>query len=188
MGLHLRCGMRRLIRLYTRPTRASVLASGALMVALCALVSPARAQGQTPLQVRGPAGTVPEIRLDGTFGTLSHLQVAAGLQFPAGTYLRLALLGGLGQAWQDGERRSISRLEGQGRFHLDPLQEASLGLYGLGGVAVINDDLDGWDARLVLGAGVELPSTRRLRWAVEAAVAGGLRLSVVLRGVRSGRR
>jgi hypothetical protein len=180
--------MRRLFRRYSTAARAHALAPAAFVAALCALVSPAVAQGPTPLQVRGPAGTVPELRLDGTFGTPSHLQVAAGLQFPAGTYLRLALLGGLGQAWEDGEHRSISRLEGQGRFHLDPLREASLGLYGLGGVAVINDDLEGWDARLVLGAGVELPSTGRLTWAVEAAVAGGLRLSVALRGVRSGRR
>jgi hypothetical protein len=145
-------------------------------------------QAQGAAQGRGPARAVPELRLDGTFGTPSILQFAAGLQFPAGTYLRVALLGGLGRAWADGERRSSSRLEGQARFHLDPLREAGIGLYGLGGLAVINDDLDGWDARLVVGAGAELPSTGRATWAVEAALAGGLRLSVALRGVRSGRR
>jgi hypothetical protein len=160
----------------------------AALVLAASLVPQTEARAQAPVQIRGPARTVPELWVDGTFGTPSSLHIGGGLQFPAGTYLRVAILGGWGRAWADGERRSSTRLEGNARFHLDPLREAGIGLYGLGGVAVINDDFEGWEANLVVGAGLELPSTGRATWAVEAALAGGFRLSVVMRGVRGERR
>ena len=80
------------------------------------------------------------------------------------------------------------RMEVQGRFHLDPLRTTRFGLYGIGGVVTSHDPFADWQSRLVLGAGVELPAYARATLAVEAAFAGGLRLSVATRRVPLGRR
>ena len=80
------------------------------------------------------------------------------------------------------------RAEIQGRFHLDPLRSTRFGLYGIGGVTAGHDPFAGSQSRLVLGAGVELPAHARATLAVEAALAGGLRLSLAARRVPLGRR
>jgi hypothetical protein len=142
------------------------------------------------LQAQEPQRTriLPEFRVDFVAGDVASGQVAAGVHVNAGTYVRLAILGGYGRAWANDEQGTSYRLEVQGRFHLDPLRSTRFGLYGIGGVSASQDPFVDWQTRLVLGAGVELPAYARSTLAVEAALAGGLRLSVATRRVPLGRR
>ena len=131
---------------------------------------------------------LPELRADVVTGDVVSAQIAAGVHITSGTYVRVALLGGYGRAWSDEEQGASYRMEVQGRFHLDPLRTTRFGLYGIGGIVTSHDPFADWQSRLVLGAGVELPAYARATLAVEAALAGGLRLSVATRRVPLGRR
>jgi hypothetical protein len=131
---------------------------------------------------------LPEVRADVVTGDVLSAQVAAGVHITSGTYFRLALLAGYGRAW-DGPRDGESyRAEIQGRFHLDPLRTTRFGLYGVGGIVASHDPFADWQSRMVVGGGVELPAYARSTIAVEAALAGGLRLSLAARRVPLGRR
>jgi hypothetical protein len=131
---------------------------------------------------------LPELRADAVMGDVVSGQVAAGVHITAGTYFRLALLGGVGAAWDDGERGESYRFEAQGRFHLDPLRTTRFGLYGIGGITIGHDPFSDWQSRMVVGAGVELPAYARATLALETALAGGFRVSVATRRVPLGRR
>jgi hypothetical protein len=131
---------------------------------------------------------LPELRADASFGDIRLGQVAAGFHVNTGTYVRLAALAGIGGAWNESESGESYRIELQGRFHLDPFRNARLGLYGIGGIAANHDPFTAWQSRLVVGAGVEMPAHGRATWAIEAALAGGFRLSVVTRRLTLGRR
>lgn len=135
-----------------------------------------------------PRARLPEVRLDVSGGTVSSAQPGLGLHYAAGTYFRLALIGAGGIAWKGGETGHVARVEVQGRFHLDPFREARFGLYGIGGVAVSHEPFTDSQARLVVGAGVELPTRDESTIAVEAALAGGLRVSAVWRRLSPTRR
>lgn len=148
---------------------------------MAALATSGRAQSTTST-VR------PEFRVELTTGDVRSALLGAGLHVRSGTYFRAALLAGFGSSWKNGERGSAARIEFQGRFHLDPLREALFGLYGIGGAAATLDAFDDWQARLVVGAGVELPAHGRGTLAIEAALAGGFRLSMVARRLQLGRR
>ena len=114
---------------------------------------------------------LPELRADVVTGDVVSAQIAAGVHITSGTYLRVALLGGYGQAWNETESGDSYRVEVQGRFHLDPLRSTRFGLYGIGGVTAGHDPFDGSQSRLILGAGLELPAHARATLAVEAALA-----------------
>jgi len=131
---------------------------------------------------------LPELRADVVTGEVLTSQLAAGVHVTSGTYFRVAFLGGFGRAWRDHESGESYRVEVQGRFHLDPLRSTRFGLYGIGGVTAGHDPFADWQSRLVLGAGVELPAYARATLAIEAALAGGLRISVATRRVPLGRR
>ncbi len=131
---------------------------------------------------------LPELRFDTVLSDVGWGQLTVGAHVNTGAYVRLAFLGGAGVAWTEDESGTSYRAEVQGRFHLDPLRSSPFGLYGIGGVSALHDTFAGWQSRLVLGAGVEVPSYARGTLAVEAALAGGLRLSVVTRRVTLGRR
>jgi len=169
----------RIALLVTTGLWRTALGAGSLLVAL---------RSPAPAQIAGPAGPVAELRGDVVVGDRGVSQLAAGIQVPSGTYVRVAVIGGIGAAWQRGEAGRSARLEAQARFHLDPWRESAIGGYGLGGLAATWDSFERWEPRLVLGAGVELPGARGRGWAVEAALAGGLRLSVMLRGALPDRR
>lgn len=131
---------------------------------------------------------LPELRADLVTGDVVSAQMAAGVHITSGTYVRVALLGGYGRAWNDEQHGASYRAEIQGRFHMDPLRSTRLGLYGIGGIVTSHDPFSDWQSRLVLGAGAELPAHARATLAVEVALAGGLRLSVAARRVPLGRR
>ena len=131
---------------------------------------------------------LPELRADVVTGDVVSGQIAAGFHVNTGTYVRLAALAGVGAAWDDNESGHSFRFEVQGRFHLDPFRNALFGLYALGGVATSHDPFTEWQSRLVAGAGIELPAHERATWAIEAAFAGGFRLSFLTRRLTLGQR
>jgi hypothetical protein len=100
----------------------------------------------------------------------------------------MAFLVGGGRAWDDELESSSYRIEVQGRFHLDPSRAARFGLYGIGGVSATHDQFSDWQSRLVVGAGIELAAHGRATWAIEMALAGGVRLTVATRRLTIGRR
>jgi hypothetical protein len=144
-----------------------------------------QADGQAP-----PAGRriLPEVRADVLTGDVLTAHVSAGVHVTSGTYFRIAVFGGYGRAWDDDRDGASYRLEFQGRFHLDPLRSTRFGLYGIGGLTTTHDPFTDWQSRMVLGAGVELPAYARATLAIEAALAGGLRISLAARRVPLGRR
>jgi hypothetical protein len=141
------------------------------------------AQAQAP-----PRRVLPELRADVVTGDVVTGHMAAGVHVTSGTYFRVAFLAGAGAAWSDHQRGESYRFEVQGRFHLDPLRSTRFGLYGIGGVSTTHDPFEDWQSRLVVGAGVELPAYARATLAIEAALAGGFRISVATRRVPLGRR
>ena len=155
----------------------------AIVLALAAMTS-AASHAQEPQRRR----VLPELRADVVIGHVLSAQLAAGVHITSGTYFRVALLGGYGRAWSENETSDSYRAEVQGRFHLDPLRSNRFGLYGIGGVTAGHDSFAGSQSRLVLGAGAELPAYARTTFAVEAVLAGGLRLSLAVRRVPLGRR
>jgi hypothetical protein len=159
-----------------------ICAKCALVVAL--LLVPVGRLAAQPVRRR----ILPELRAEVASGDVTSGHVAMGLHVTSGTYFRLALLAGAGSAWKDDERRASYRVEIQGRFHLDPFRDAWLGFYGVGGVAASHDPFSDWQSRLVVGAGVELPAHGRAIWAIESALAGGFRISIVTRRVPLGQR
>ena len=154
------------------------------MSALLALL-PAFAGAQAPPASRR---VLPEVRADLVLGDVLTAHVSAGVHVTSGTYFRIAAFGGYGRAWEDDLDGASYRLELQGRFHLDPLRSTRLGLYGIGGVTATHDPFSDWQSRMVVGAGVELPAYARATLALEAALAGGLRISLAARRVPLGRR
>lgn len=152
--------------------------------ALSAL-APILSEAQAPPHTRR---VLPEVRADVVTGDVMTAHLSAGVHVTSGTYVRIAAFGGYGRAW-DGDLDGPSyRLEIQGRFHLDPLRSTRFGLYGVGGVTATHDPFTDWQSRMVVGAGVELPAYARATLAVEAALAGGLRVSLAARRVPLGRR
>lgn len=157
-------------------------AIGTLAAALTLV--PAGRLASQPVQRR----VLPEFRADVSSGDVTSGHVTAGLHVTSGTYFRLAFLAGAGRAWKDHERGPSYRFEIQGRFHLDPFRDAWLGFYGLGGVAATHDPFADWESRLVVGGGVELPAHGHATWAIESALAGGWRISILTRRVALGQR
>jgi hypothetical protein len=147
--------------------------------------------GATPVLGQAPPAprrVLPELRADFVTGAVTTAQIAAGLHITSGTYFRVAILGGFGRAWNEGVSGDSYRAEVQGRFHMDPLRSTRFGLYGIGGVTAGHDPFNDWQSRLVVGVGAELPAYARSTLAIEAALAGGLRLSLAARRVPLGRR
>lgn len=116
------------------------------------------------------------------------MQAGVGVHLAAGVYTRLAVVGAAGLAWPDDTRRLTARVDGVVRFHLDPLRESRLGLYGLAGVSAMDDGVGPWEPRALVGLGVE--GSRRTGWvpALELALGGGWRVTGVLRRPRPNRR
>jgi hypothetical protein len=150
------------------------------------LTSTSVTAAQTPGHARR---FLPELRADATIRDgVSVAHLGGGFHVNSGTYVRLALLAGYGVAIATSESSPSYRVEVQGRFHLDPTRSSRFGLYGLGGIVSSYDDFSDWESRIVAGAGVELPAHGRATLAIEVALAGGLRISVLARRLTLGRR
>lgn len=141
---------------------------------------------------RPPSRTpVPELRLDGVLARDGGALAGVGLFGDAGLYARVGLVASAGAMRERGPGGDVvpaARLEGVARFHVDPLRQTSRGLYAGGGVAaaVRRGAPPAW--QLVALLGVEGRPRAGAAPALEVGLGGGVRLAVVLRRARPGRR
>ncbi len=149
---------------------------------LLASLFPAIAPGQVS------TGPQPEIRVEAITGRPWSLLGGAGVNVTAGTYTRLGVTAAAGMARADSRTLAAGRLDGIGRFLLDPFRQARTGLYGLAGVSAMYLEHDGWTPRVVLGLGLEGRARGRRITSVEVALGGGVRLAIVVRRTRPGGR
>ena len=135
----------------------------------------------------------PEARVDGVTARGNAVYGSVGIALPLTTYTRVALTGGAGRSWYRDREGVAARIELVGRFVLDPLRERRWAPYGFAGLGSSYDDLyeesrDRWREVIVLGIGAEGPRVGAVSPAVEVAMGGGTRLSLVLRRALANRR
>ncbi|HET9010166.1 MAG TPA: hypothetical protein VFN38_00060 [Gemmatimonadaceae bacterium] len=153
---------------------------------LAAVPRPARAQlPETP-------GVMPELRGDVILGRAASVQLGAGVQVPAGYYVRVGVDGAVGMRVGDASvpaHEVNGRLDVLVRFLLDPFRQTAYGLSLGGGMSLRAEPHD--RARPVLLVAVDLEgrrSTRGLVPAVQVGLGGGTRIGVVLRRGAQGAR
>ena len=122
----------------------------------------------------------------GSRAAAAHL--GFGLNVPATTYVRLAIVAAVGPAWSGGDATIAGRVDGLVRFVLDPLRESRWAPYAAGGIGAIYDGSEKWRGVLVGGLGVEGPVTGRVVPAIEVGFGGGVRVGVAFRRAMRGRR
>ena len=110
------------------------------------------------------------------------------MSVPASTYVRLGIIGAVGQAWSDGKVGAAGRVDGLVRFVVDPLREFRWAPYASGGLSAIYDRPDDWRAVLVGVLGIEGPASAGVVPAAEVGFGGGVRVGVVIRRAMMGRR
>ena len=147
--------------------------------------------GEADAQQRSqqPAQRVqPEVRADyiGSRAAAAHL--GFGMNVPATTYVRLGIVGALGQAWSGGDATIAGRVDGLVRFVVDPLRELRWAPYAAGGIGGIYDGSEKWRGVLVGTLGAEGPVTGHVVPAVEVGFGGGVRIGVAFRRAMRGRR
>lgn len=96
----------------------------ALIATLAACVVTTGAHAQAAVA----PGAQPEVRVDALFGNRAAVQGGAGVQFPAGLYVRIGagLLAGVRTGQVDGSRLD-GRVDLLGRFLLDPYHQSRFG-------------------------------------------------------------
>jgi hypothetical protein len=161
--------------------RITVIAVLMVGVAATPLYGQPRRQQNTPR-------VQPEARADfiGSRAAAAHL--GFGIAVPATTYVRLGIVGAVGEAWDNGESSVAGRVDGLVRFVVDPLREFRWAPYAAGGIGGIYDGYDHWRAVIVGVLGVEGPASGRVVPALEVGFGGGVRVGVALRRAMRGRR
>ena len=109
--------------------------------------------------------------------------VGGGANVPVGYYVRFGVDGAVGTVARGGSTAAAFRTDVTARFLFDPFAEQRVGWYAGGGMSALHEGAD-WQPYVMLVIGREGPNAGRWRTAVEAAVGGGVRLSVVLRRAR----
>lgn len=126
-----------------------------------------------------------EVRADGRFGASRAARFGAGVNVPAGYYVRLGAAAGLGPVRQDRRTVAGAQVEAVARYLLDPFREIRWGPYAGAGVSASWEDTARWRGHLVALIGLEGPERGRWRTAVELGLGGGLRAGVVMRRARA---
>ena len=112
----------------------------------------------------------------GSRAAAAHL--GFGVNVPATTYVRLGIVGALGQAWSGGDATIAGRVDGLIRFVVDPLRESRWAPYATGGIGGIYDGSEKWRGVLVGALGAEGPVTGHVVPAIEVGFGGGVRIGV----------
>ena len=116
------------------------------------------------------------------------LQGGVGVNLPVGSYARLELDGASGVT----RRAAVNYHSGRGdaivRFLLDPFAESAWGLSIGGGMSALFAEGARTHAYLVVVADVEAPRAGGMVPAVQIGLGGGLRVGLVARAYRPGRR
>ncbi|HET9797441.1 MAG TPA: hypothetical protein VFP90_05615 [Gemmatimonadaceae bacterium] len=153
-------------------------ACGALLAAIVLFaVAPVSARAQQRVPV------APELRLDVIGARPTSVQGAVGVEIPAGTYMRIGVLGGAGVTIDgDASSRAAGRVDVLARFLLDPFRQTRWGFSAGAGVSVRADP--GEKVRPRLLAAIDLEGRRTsagLSPSVQIGLGGGVRGGVGLR-------
>lgn len=123
-----------------------------------------------------------ELRADAIVARATSVQGGAGLEIPAGIYVRIGLDGAAGATWRDGRAATSGRADAIARFLLDPFREVPVGVSLGGGVSVpIGAPAGARSPYLTLVVDVEGPSRRGVSPALQVGLGGGARIGLVLR-------
>jgi hypothetical protein len=125
-----------------------------------------------------------EARADALFGSPTSGQLGAGVNIPAGYYVRLGASVAAGGAQHAGRTSATARTDLVTRYLLDPFRELRWGPYAGAGLSVRRDDAH-WRGYLLAIAGIEGPVRGGWRTAVEIGLGGGFRAGIVLRRART---
>lgn len=146
------------------------------LVLSCALGLPhaVRAQRTPPVS--------PELRVDAIVARSPSLQAGAGLEIPAGIYVRIAVDGAAGATWRDRTTAASGRVDAVARFLLDPFREIPVGISFGGGVSVpVGAPMGARSPQLTLVADIEGGVHNGFAPALQFGLGGGARIGVVLR-------
>jgi hypothetical protein len=160
------------VRALSTLVRRRILTAAALLFGAAA---PLAAQRQTRLAI------APELRVDVLGGDGTSVQAGGGLQIPAGTYVRVGVIGAMGSRWNDGESSTDGRLDVLARFLIDPFRQARWGLSAGGGVSLRARDGDRVRPNLLLALDLEGPRMSGVSPALQIGLGGGLRGGIGLR-------
>jgi hypothetical protein len=152
----------------------------ALALPSCATAQAARSS-LPPLELRVDAIDVRSIDT----GTL---QGGVGANVPLGTYVRLELVGAAGITRVDSVNHNSARVDAIARFLLDPFNEATWGLSLGGGMSAIFEASAVTREYLVVVADLEAPRIGAVTPALQIGLGGGVRIGLVIRASRAGRR
>jgi len=134
-----------------------------------------------PLEVRVDA-------IDLRSATNGTLQAGVGVNLPLGSYARFELDGAGGVTRRADEDHHSGRGDAIARFLLDPFAESPWGLSIGGGMSALFAEGARTHAYLVVVADVEAPRVRGVVPALQVGLGGGLRVGLVARAYRPGRR
>lgn len=165
-----------------RRRRALLLAT---LLCASAVVEPLFAQSAG---ARAITRIQPEARADFIDARAATAHLGVGFSVPAGTYVRVGLVGAAGQAWNDGDAVAAGRVDAIARFVADPLREFRWAPYVAGGLGALYDEAERWRAVIVGVLGVEGPALGAVIPAFEVGFGGGTRIGVVVRRAVPGRR
>jgi hypothetical protein len=119
---------------------------------------------------------------------MGTLQAGVGVNLPLGSYARLELDGAGGVTRRADEDHHSGRGDAIVRFLLDPFAESPWGLSIGGGMSALFAEGAQTHAYLVVVADVEGPRVGGIVPAVQVGLGGGLRVGLVARAYRPGRR
>ena len=119
---------------------------------------------------------------------MGTLQAGVGVNLPLGSYARLELDGAGGVTRRADEDHHSGRGDAIVRFLLDPFAESPWGLSIGGGMSALFAEGARTHAYLVVVADVEGPRVGGIVPAVQVGLGGGLRVGLVARAYRPGRR
>lgn len=160
---------------------------------LCLALAMSVAPDEVSAQIPENPGLLPELRGDVILGRDAAVQLGAGLQIPAGYYVRVGVDGAVGVRVNDATSSTQHRLDGRldvlARFLLDPFRQTSYGLSLGGGMSLRAEPGDRVRPVLLVAVDVEGRRSRRgLVPAVQVGLGGGTRVGVILRRGSAGAR
>jgi len=155
--------------------------ASALVAVSCTRAQQAARGVLAPLEVRADA-IDPRSTGDAT------LQAGVGINVPLGLYVRLELDGAGGVTRRAGTDHHSGRGDAIARFLLDPFAESAWGLSIGGGMSALFAEGARTREYLVVVADVEAPRVGSIVPAVQVGLGGGLRIGLVARTYRPGRR
>jgi hypothetical protein len=136
---------------------------------------------------RAPSNPIaPELRVDVIDRSGADVQAGAGVNVPAGPYVRVGVIAGFGGRLAGSQSGGSARLDVLARFLLDAFRQSRWGLSAGGGVSLRAERGDRIRPNLLVAADLEGPRTSRgFSPAFQVGFGGGFRAGVGLRWNRS---